>query len=365
MATATKKRTNGIELAASDLKAALAAVSPAVPSRSQKPIYQAVRLGDGVLTGSDGEVRIDVTIDYHGDAILLPHGRLSQILGAATGDTVTLQPGDTSCVVKAGSGTWTLPTENAIEYQLWEPTDAKPVTRLPADQFVRAVRGTVYATDQKSSRFALGSVLMEVTDGNPTFVATDGRRLSAVETETDQAVDDSSTQIPAKALGIMRDLAGGGSVQLEATKAEVICTTDAAVITARLVDGRFPRWRDVFPERDVEASVLPVRDLEAAVRAAAVCTSEQSKGVVFNFGSVLTLTSQSAEAGQASVTCDITTPGKAAKVKLDPRFVLDFLAGLDADDEPHVEIEAAGPGDAVILKCGDVRGVIMPLAEDA
>ena len=74
MATATKKRA-GIELAASDLKAALSAVSPAVPTRSPKPIYQAVRLGDGVLTGSDGEVRIDVTVDYHGDAILLPHGK--------------------------------------------------------------------------------------------------------------------------------------------------------------------------------------------------------------------------------------------------------------------------------------------------
>ena len=119
MGTATKKRTNGIELAASDLKSALAAVSPAVPSRSPKPIYQSIRLGDGLLTGSDGEVRIDVAIDYHGDAILLPHGRLSQILGASTGETVTLEPGETSCVVRAGSGTWTLPTENASEYPLW------------------------------------------------------------------------------------------------------------------------------------------------------------------------------------------------------------------------------------------------------
>ena len=62
-----------------------------------------------------------------------------------------------------------------------------------------------------------------------------------------------------------------------------------------------------------------------ANRAASVCTSEQSKGVQFNFGSVLTLTSQSAEAGQASVTCDVTTPGQPTRVKLDPRFVLDFL----------------------------------------
>lgn len=368
MATATKdrKKTAGLTFTAGDLLDTLTAVMRAVPGHTPKPILQNVRIGDGLMTGTDLEVRIDAEIGQHCDPFLVPAARLQQILRSVPKDAeATITPNGTSVTIRAGGGRWEIPTEDAAEYPTWEATEAKPIARFPADQFARAVRATVYATDSDSSRYALGSVLVEVKDGNPTFVATDGRRLSAVETETDQAVDDSSTQIPARAIRLMATLAGGGSVQLEATKAEVVCTTDGAVITARLTEGRFPKWRDVFPERDIEASAVVVRDLEAAVRAASVCTSEQSKGVTFAFGSVLTLTSQSAEAGQASVTCDVTTPGKAAKVKLDPRFVLDFLAGLNADDEPHVEIEAAGPGDAVVLRCGDVRGVIMPLAEDA
>jgi hypothetical protein len=87
--------------------------------------------------------------------------------------------------------------------------------------------------------------------------------------------------------------------------------------------------------------------------------------VDYTFGSVLKLTSKSSEAGEATVTCDLPTCGYATIVKLDPRFVLDFVAGLDADDEPFVEIEAGGPGDAVQLRCGDVKGIIMPLAGDA
>lgn len=368
MTTATKERnkTNGLTFQAGDLLETLTAVMRAVPGHTPKPILHNVRIGDGLMTATDLEVRIDCEIGQHCEPMLVPAARLQQILRSVAKDAeVAITPSGASVTIKAGGGRWEIPTEDAAEFPTWEASEAKPLARFPADQFARAVRATVYATDQESSRYALGSVLVEVSDGNPTFVATDGRRLSSVETETDQAVDDSSTQIPARAVRLMAALAGGGSVQLEATKAEVVCTTDGAVITARLTEGRFPRWRDVFPERDVEASVVVVRDLEAAVRAASVCTSEQSKGVVFNFGSVLTLTSQSAEAGQASVTCDVTTPGQPARVKLDPRFVLDFLAGLDANDEPHVEVEAAGPGDAVILKCGDVRGVIMPLAEDA
>ena len=368
MATATKKRTNGIELAASDLKAALAAVSPAVPSRSPKPIYQSIRLGDGLLTGSDGDVRIDVTLDYHGDAILLPHGRLSAILGAATGDTVTLQPGDTSCVVRAGSGTWTLPTESAAEYPLWEPTDAKPVTRLPADQFVRAVRGVVFATDDDSSRFALGAVLIEVKGETVSFVATDGRRLSLVECEHDLAVDDSQTLVPSRVMAILSRLALAdldGSIQLEATGKEIIASVGTATVTARLIEGRFPRWRDVVPEMDVEPTTVLAEQLLSAVKAAAIVTTEQSRGIDFAFSDKgLWLHGQSSEAGESSVTCDLVEAGTACTVKLDPRYVRQWLEGLPADGEPTVSVQARDGQSAVILRTDCHTGVVMPMAKD-
>jgi len=368
MATATKKRTNGIELAASELKAALAAVSPAVPSRSPKPIYQSIRLGDGLLTGSDGEVRIDVTLDYHGDAILLPHGRLSAILGAATGDTVTLQPGETSCVVKAGSGTWTLPTESAAEYPLWEPTDAKPVTRLPADQFVRAVRGVVFATDDDSSRFALGAVLIEVTGETVSFVATDGRRLSLVECEHDLAVDDSQTLVPSRVMAILSRLAladSDGSIQLEATGKEIVATVGTATVTARLIEGRFPRWRDVVPEMDVEPTTVLAEQLLAAVKAAAIVTTEQSRGISFAFSDKgLWLHGQSSEAGESSVTCDLVEAGTACTVKLDPRYVRQWLEGLPSDGEPTVSVQARDAQSAVILRTDCHTGVVMPMAAE-
>jgi len=368
--TATKEKLKkpGIKLSAADLLAALSDVMRAVPGATPKPVLTNVLIGDGMISGTDLEVRIDRMIGEMCDAFLIPAGRLQQILRTVNRDAdVQLIPGERSVTIKAGGGKWEIPTEPAVEFPTCEPKALKPIARMPADQFTRAVRGTVYAVDAESSRFSLGCVLLEVQNGTATFVATDGRRLSAVEAEIDQAVDDSATQIPARAIRIMAALAEKteGSVQLEASSGEVVCTIDGATITARLTDGRFPRWRDVFPDRDCEPSVVPVEALRAATRAAAVCTSEQSKGVTFEFGSVLKLTSRSSEAGEARVTCDVTKSGQAAKVSLDPLFVREFLEGLTSEDEPHVDIEAAGPGDAVILRNGDVRGVIMPLAQDS
>jgi hypothetical protein len=61
----------------------------------------------------------------------------------------------------------------------------------------------------------------------------------------------------------------------------------------------------------------------------------------------------------------VVQAGTACKVKLDPAFVRDYLQGLPADEEPNVSIHATGPAGAVTLSCGEYRGVIMPLAEDA
>jgi DNA polymerase-3 subunit beta len=373
MATMTKERKRktqdgGISLSTKELRAALAAVAPAVPARSPRPVLQNVLLSGAVLSGSDGDIRIDAAIAYDGPALLLPKDRLQAILANATGDEVTLIPNGTSCIVRAGHGEWTLPTEDAGEYPAWTPTNAKSVTRLPADQFVRAVRGTVFATDNESSRYALGAVLVEVKGDTVTLVATDGRRLSSFAAEHDLAVDDSQTLVPARAMGIISRIAGNAgdaAVQLEATPSEIVATIGGTVVTARLVEGRFPKWRDVVPERDAKATTVDRAALMAATRAAAIVTSENSKGVDYTFANTgIWLHGQSAECGESSVTCDVVEAGDSCSVKLDPTFVVEWLNGISGDAEPEVEVEAVDEQSAVVLRCGDHTGVIMPLAKD-
>lgn len=370
MTTATMTRpkrakATGISLSTSNLKSALAAVRAAVPTRSPKPVLMNVLMANGSLTASDLELQITTPLEYDGEPILLPHAKLVAILNAARGDEVTIEPRGSTCVVTVGSGSWTLPTEAAAEFPVWEPTGLKPIARIPADQFVRAIRSTSYATDKESSRYALGAVLVEMREGTLTFVGTDGRRLAAFECEVDQDTDDSTKLIPNRAASVMASMAGHSAeaVQLEANASEVVATHDGTVVTARLVEGRFPRWRDVFPERDVQSSLVIPAELEAATRQAKIVTSEQSKGVTFAFTSEgIHLTAQSSEAGQSSVTCPIEKFGHAAVVKLDPAFVVDLVSSVDAD-EPF-EVEAVDGGSAVVFRSGDVRAVIMPLADD-
>jgi DNA polymerase-3 subunit beta len=374
MTTATKERrrvATGTTLTTQTLRAALAVVLRAVPTRGTKPILQNVRLADGLLTGSDLEIRIDREIDYHGEPMLLPAHRLSAILRAATGDEVYLTAKDSTVIVKCGAGSWTLPTEDVAEYPIWEPEDLKALCRLPADQFGRAAKATTYAADSESSRYALGGVLLDVTptdDGSmQNWVATDGRRLACVETESDQAVDASQTIVPGRLMAAVASLAtGDGSVQIEANAKEVRFTLDGCTVTGRLLEGRFPRWRDVVGEPEGEPSVIDCVELLQAVNAAAIVTSEQSKGVSLNWTSnTLVLAGRSSEYGESLCHCPTIAAGTTASTRLDPAYMAQFLSHLPADEEPHVDVYVKDAASRVLLRCGTYTGVIMPLAAEA
>lgn len=378
-ATATRHRkTTGTTLDRSALLRALTTVGAAVQKTGVKPILQNVLLHDGMLTATDLELRIDCDIDYHDEPLVLPHSRLLAILRESKHPEVTLLPSGTSCTVKVGRSEWKLPTEDAGEFPVWEPEATTPMPVLPVDQFARAVRSVAYACDAESSRYALGAVLFEVSrDRGQCYVAaSDGRRLSVatMPLPVSRDVDDANLLVPQRAMVAIQSIAAshekdGSGIDFTSTKSEIVAKFKGERVFARLVEGRFPRWRDVFPDRDAHKFIVIGETLASATRAAAIVTTEQSKGVLYSFGKeVLTLTARSSEHGESSVEFDMVESGGISSVKLDPHFVSDVLrAFATLDGEPTVTIEAAGPGDAVVFLYGEddeYRSVIMPLATE-
>jgi hypothetical protein len=88
---------------------------------------------------------------------------------------------------------------------------------------------------------------------------------------------------------------------------------------------RPPQLREDTPFKPV----FTVANL-AAVRQAAIVTSEQSKGVDFSFeAGQLVLSGRSAESGESRVELPIDHAGATVRIKLDPRFMVEFLRVLD------------------------------------
>lgn len=366
-ATATRKKAkaSGMTISTDALRAALAAVEKAVVDRSPKPVLRNVLIGNETMTGTDLELRITAPLPGATQEALLPFKRLDAILRSVVGvQDVTVQVDGQRCRIAAGQGEWVIPTEDPAEFPAAAEAKQGPIARMPGDQFHALMKTVSFATDNQSSRYSLGGVLIEFSSGTLYFVASDGRRLAVAQADIDQATDDATALVPLRAIEALSKWAKTAEVvQLDKTESELVATVDEVVMRARLVDGRFPRWRDVEPEYTTTPSMVVAGSLLHACEMAAVCTSEASKGVVWTIAhDGLRMRGQSSEYGQSEATCELVQCGAECTVKIDPLFAEQWLRSVDPAET--ISVEAKDSDSAVVLRAGDCRTVIMPLAKD-
>jgi DNA polymerase-3 subunit beta len=233
------------------------------------------------------------------------------------------------------------------------------------------IRRTLFATDTESSRYALGGVLLEFTRDKVTAVGTDGRRLAKMEgpckTVGHCSYDDSTTIVPARSMQLIErafsDLDADIRIAVHAN--DILLKSPRAMVYSRLVEGRFPKWRDVFPKRREAVQIeLAVGPVYAAVRQAAIVASDESRGIDFAFSEgSLVLSGSAAEVGQSRVEMPVGYAGPPLTVSLDHRFVADFLRVLDGEKTFTFDVE--NTESAALLTTDDGYGyVVMPLARE-
>ena len=378
---ATKNSGRALKIACDreQLLQAFQTVASVAPSRSPKPILQNVKLEvveQGViLSATDLEVGIrylvgGVDVQSPGVAILSV-SRFGSILRESTDETLHLESDGQGTTIRGERSQFRLSAEDPAEFPQVALFEEKNFHVVPARLLRELIRRTVFATDNESSRYALGGVKLEFSESELTAIGTDGRRLAKMAgpiSTTGTAIDASQTTIiPTRAMQLIERAVAptDTEVQVALKGNEILVHTPKATISARLLEGRFPDWKKVFPEQGGGVKLdLAVGGTHAAVRQAAIVTSEESRGVDFTFGDgMLVLSGKAAEVGQARVELPIGYDGEELTVTLDPRFIVDFLKVLDAEKTFTFEVKDAES--AAVCSTDDGYGyVIMPLARD-
>ncbi len=354
-------------------------VAAVAPARSPKPILQNVKLEitpeRTVLMATDLEIGIryevaGIDVETPGVAVLSV-ARFGSILRESTDESIRLEVDERGVAVRGERSQFQLPAEDPHEFPDVAEFAESTFVEIPARLLREIIRRTIFATDNESSRYALGGVLLELENDRITAVGTDGRRLAKMEgpiaASEGYTPQEGMTIVPSRAMQLFeRSISDADSeIQVVVRANEILVKSQRATIYSRLLEGRFPRWREVLPQRENATSVeLNVGPFHAAVRQAAIVTSEESRGIDFRFTTgTLVLSGQAAEVGESRVELPIAYEADELTIKLDPRYVSDFLKVLDS--EKSFTMELKDPESAAICTTDDGYAyVIMPLARD-
>ncbi|HUR53218.1 MAG TPA: DNA polymerase III subunit beta, partial [Gemmataceae bacterium] len=296
-------------------------VSAAVAARTTKPVLSNLKAtaSDDALTlvAYDTEVGIRYEMRgvqvMRGGSAILALSQLSQILRESNADEVSLDASDEGTKVRAGSSRFEMPGFPVDEFpDIPTFDDGGRYHEVTAGVLRTMIKRTAFAADKKdSTRFALSGVLWDAEGKNARLVATDSKRLAVCEGPATLYGPAENTKashlVPAKTIGLLeRNLTDDGElVRVGLRPNEALFQTERAMIYTRLVEGRFPPFRDIIANTRKQANrkiPLPVGAFLSCVRQAAIMTDDESKRVDMTFApGTVTMQARGAETGSSEV----------------------------------------------------------------
>jgi DNA polymerase-3 subunit beta len=353
-------------------------VSSVVPPRSPKAILQNVKISGSkdhtTLMATDLEavgIRLEVRgvkVEEAGEA-LLPTARLMSILRESTDDELRIEADGSKCFVSGASSEFELPADEPAQYPDVPTFDSDNYHQVQAGVLKEMIGRTIFACASENARYALTGVLWELNPEKARLVATDGRRLAVIDgisVLNGKHAPTGAPVVPTKAMSLLERnlLDPEEQVLVNIGANEALFKTSRAVIYGRLVEGRYPPYREVFPKKTTAKMRFKVAPFMQAVKQAAILTDEESRGIDCSFAKgKVTLKSRVPDKGRSKVEAAIEYDGKAVEITFDPRFVVDMLRVLDPDSECSLElVDANAPA---LFKSGDDYSyIVMPLTRE-
>ncbi|MCA9125827.1 MAG: DNA polymerase III subunit beta [Planctomycetales bacterium] len=346
-------------------------------TRSPKEILQNIKIEAAedqvILMATDMESGIRIAVEgvevQTSGKALLHVGRVGMILRENSDEYLSIEASDTATVIKGLHSEFNLPSLNPDEFPSVVAFQEEAYHEIPARLFREMVKRTIFATDADSTRFALGGVLLELHGEDVLAVGTDGRRLARMmgvgKSVGGHETGGNSTIIPSRALALMERSIGEKeeSIHIAARNNEVLLRTGRCTIYSRLVEGRYPNWRQVIPSREGAVTIdMTAGPFFNVIRQASIVADQETRGLDMEFSNgTLLLTAKTADLGQSRVELPIDYDGEAIKLKLDYRYLTDFLKVLEPDAKFTMEV-ATSTQPALLSTSDGYAYVIMPMA---
>lgn len=234
---------------------------------------------------------------------------------------------------------------------------------LDGSAFKKALQQVVFTASSDESRPVLTGVLLHTIDKKLYLAATDSYRLA--EKELGAAKEEISLLIPASAmqdlLRILSDYAG--KLQIIHSEQQVVFRAGEVELVARLIEGKYPPYRNLIPGEFKVVAQLKRADLQNVTKVSSLFARESAGSVTINVDEekqVLSIHSIASQLGENTAEAQAKIKG-SGQITLNSRYLIEALQALDGDE---VNFNFNGKLEPTLIKStsgADYRHVIMPL----
>jgi len=350
----------GLSIERASLLSGLGLVQGIVERRTTVPILGHVLIepnGNALaLSATDLEVGIRTQVACSGKekSLTLNARKLFEIVRETEGDEVALTSLDNDWVeLKCGRAKFkmmgldprsfpAMPSQSGGKESAPAKKQLKAELTISAAVLAGMIDKTIFAVSPDEARYNLSGVYVESNaPGSARMVATDGHRLAMIEREVPGFRMEAGAFIPRKGLAELRKILEGGDaeVRLSLEGQLAYLKRGTTEVSMRLVEGEFPDYRGVIPKQSKHKIMVKRDILFAAIKRAAIFSSERYHGVKFALSSgTLTVSSTSPETGEASESLDVEYKGEEFAIGFNASYVQQVLGVIPQGSDSTVEV---------------------------
>lgn len=298
-------------------------------------------------------------------------------------DRVDVDLLDETLSVSCGTSKTKMRGISAAEFPLVPPVTGGAKYTVSVQTFSRALSQVLFATATNESRPELSGVYMSFHDkregqGKLTLAATDSYRLAEAVVKLEKGSVDAPREIivPQRTLAelnrvfsVFKDVVdAANTVEIEAAENQVVFRYAGVEITSRTLEGPYPDYRQVIPEKTATSVVVDRAELQKAVKTASLFSKTGLFDIYLKTSSAdadIELSANDATRGENTVTVPAVLEGKDNDIAVNYRY---FLDGANAISSEKIAINLIDKSSPMIVtpfeaKDEQYRYIVMPIRQ--
>ncbi|KPZ69274.1 MULTISPECIES: DNA polymerase III subunit beta [Shewanella] len=292
------------------------------------------------LTGTDLEVELVGQAAIQGEVetgrTTVPAKKLLDIVKSLPEQVeIKIEQQDNKWLLRSGRSRFSLATLPASDYPNVEAFEADIEFSLKQGTLKSIIDSTQFSMANQDVRYYLNGLLFETAGNSLKAIATDGHRLALSHRNIDISLPEKQVIVPRKGVVEMSRLleSEDSEITIAIGDSAIRATTQNAVFTSKLVDGRFPDYRRVLPKGGDKIVVASRNHLKQALTRASILSNEKFRGVRIQLEpGLLRITANNPEQEEAEEIIDVEYNADNLEIGFNVSYLLDVLNNLASDD---------------------------------
>jgi len=239
--------------------------------------------------------------------------------------------------------------EDYPELPTLHSSNATKVT-MGHDALLSGIIKTLFATADDELRPVMNGILVEISQEDATFVASDAHKLVRYKRSDVKAEVDSSFILPKKPAALLKNLLPKEDfdIKLEFDEKNAFFSLTNFRVICRLVEGKYPSYNSVIPTNNPNRMQIDRLELYNTLRRVSVFSNQASNLVRLKIGgNVLVVSAQDVDFSISAVErLNCQYEGDEMEIGFKSSFLLEILSNLSSSE---VKVELSDPTRAGIL----------------